>query len=161
MSKLTTDKNDPDLDKTRSDGQQEAYLILSEEERAKGFVRPVRTKYVHRGILISGKITLLNVEEVEKFKQYNYYAYMEYSNPIGSVIGRYLSKKQYESINKVFKGFYGGCGIETKMSQELAETYARQPDFYGLTTFCVGCGKHLSVEEFVWSEGNQDKVVGS
>lgn len=28
-------------------GQQKAYVVLSEEERAKGFVRPVREKYVH------------------------------------------------------------------------------------------------------------------
>jgi len=29
-------------------GQQKAYVVLSEEERAKGFVRPVREKYVHQ-----------------------------------------------------------------------------------------------------------------
>ena len=28
-------------------GQQKAYVVLSEEERAKGFVRPVRRSYVH------------------------------------------------------------------------------------------------------------------
>ncbi len=28
-------------------GQQKAYVVLSAEERAKGFVRPVRTSYVH------------------------------------------------------------------------------------------------------------------
>lgn len=28
-------------------GQQRAYVVLSEEERAKGFVRPVRRSYVH------------------------------------------------------------------------------------------------------------------
>lgn len=28
-------------------GQQKAYVVLSEEERAKGFVRPVRDAYVH------------------------------------------------------------------------------------------------------------------
>ena len=33
---LTTDPNDPALNQIRSDGQQEAYLVLSEEERAKG-----------------------------------------------------------------------------------------------------------------------------
>ena len=44
---LTTDRNDPGLRKVRPDGQNEVYLILSEEERAKGFVRPVRRKYLH------------------------------------------------------------------------------------------------------------------
>ena len=28
-------------------GQQKDYVVLSEEERAKGFVRPVRLRYVH------------------------------------------------------------------------------------------------------------------
>ena len=28
-------------------GQQEGYVVLAEEERAKGFVRPVRRSYVH------------------------------------------------------------------------------------------------------------------
>ena len=38
---LTTDRNDPDLGVSGPDGQNKKYLILSEEERAKGFVRPV------------------------------------------------------------------------------------------------------------------------
>lgn len=32
----------------RGDGQQKGYVVLSAEERAKGFVRPVRQKYVHK-----------------------------------------------------------------------------------------------------------------
>ncbi|MDI3335843.1 hypothetical protein QKW60_05460 [Defluviimonas aestuarii] len=32
----------------REDGQQKAYVVLSDEERAKGFVRPVRRSYVHK-----------------------------------------------------------------------------------------------------------------
>lgn len=28
-------------------GQQKGYVVLTEEERSKGFVRPVRTKYIH------------------------------------------------------------------------------------------------------------------
>ena len=44
---LTTDPGDPNLHKTRADGQQEAYLVLSEEERAKGFIRPLRHSYIH------------------------------------------------------------------------------------------------------------------
>lgn len=45
---LTTDPTDGCLRIMRADGQQECYLVLSEEERAKGFVRPVRSSYVHR-----------------------------------------------------------------------------------------------------------------
>jgi len=44
---LTTDPNDPRLNQIKPDGQREAYIVLSEEERAKGFVRPVRQKYIH------------------------------------------------------------------------------------------------------------------
>lgn len=45
-----------------------------------------------------------------------------------------------------------GCGAVTTMNWELAETYARNPRFYG-ATFCVGCKTHLPVGvfgEFVW-----------
>lgn len=31
----------------RPDGQQNDYVVLAEEERAKGFIRPVRRSYVH------------------------------------------------------------------------------------------------------------------
>ena len=48
MTPLTTDRNDPDLKVLESDGQQKSYLILSEEERAKGFVRPVYRQYTHK-----------------------------------------------------------------------------------------------------------------
>lgn len=37
----------PEHTKLRADGQQEGYIVLAEEERAKGFVRPVRRSYVH------------------------------------------------------------------------------------------------------------------
>lgn len=48
---LTTNHNDPGLREIYEDGpfkgQQKVYQVLSEEERAKGFVRPVRNKYIH------------------------------------------------------------------------------------------------------------------
>ncbi len=44
---LTTDPNDPELHKTGPDGQNVKYLVLSDEERAKGLVRPLRTAYIH------------------------------------------------------------------------------------------------------------------
>lgn len=91
---IVTDRKD--LDTTiGSDGMQKNYLALSDEERAKGFVRPVRRTYVH-----------------EK------------------------------------------CGSTTTMGQALAETYARQPDFYS-GTFCVGCRAHFPIGEngeFVWDD---------
>lgn len=93
---LTTDRNDPCLQNQKEDGLNSCYLILSEEERSKGFVRPVRKTYVHT------------------------------------------------------------CGAATTMAQEIAETYARLPNFYG-ATYCIGCRKHLPVEEFVW-DGTSEKL---
>jgi hypothetical protein len=48
--RLTTDRTDPRLTHQNDEAprsQAEAYLVLSEEERAKGFVRPVRRSYRH------------------------------------------------------------------------------------------------------------------
>lgn len=53
---VTTDRLDPGLQRIRPDGQQERYLVLSDEERAKGFVRPVRTTYKH---LACGTVTTM------------------------------------------------------------------------------------------------------
>lgn len=52
------------------------------------------------------------------------------------------------------------CGTATTMGRALAETYARDPHFYG-ATYCVGCGMHLPVGvngEFHWEDGTK---VGS
>lgn len=84
-------------------GMQKGYVALSEEERAKGFVRPVRRTYIHLK-----------------------------------------------------------CGAETRMGQSLAETYARQPDFYS-GTYCATCHDHFPVGkdgEFVWKD-NPDEKVGT
>jgi hypothetical protein len=45
----TSDPNDPDLRVIEDSGMQKSYLVLSDEERAKGFVRPVRRTYIHDG----------------------------------------------------------------------------------------------------------------
>jgi len=37
----------PEHRRLKENGQQEGYVVLAEEERAKGFVRPVRRSYVH------------------------------------------------------------------------------------------------------------------
>jgi hypothetical protein len=98
---VTDDRNDPGLNKIEPDGMQEKYLVLSEEERAKGFVRPVRRAYVHLK-----------------------------------------------------------CGSVTTMGPEIAETYARDPHFYG-GTFCAHCRNHYPVGEqgeFIWDDGSGQKV---
>lgn len=51
MRKTTLTDGSPVTDDHReieqSTGMQKGYVVLSEEERAKGFVRPVRRSYVH------------------------------------------------------------------------------------------------------------------
>ena len=120
--RLTTDRSDPRLGHGVDEEevpQNEAYLILSEEERDKGFVRPVRRAYIHQFMLDGSEVPypLVTLEGV------------------------------------------GGCGVVTTMNQAIAETYARDPKFYG-ATYCVGCRKHLPVGEngeFYW-DGTNEKV---
>ena len=38
----------PDHRELKEDGQQKGYVVLSAEERAKGFVRPLRHVYLHK-----------------------------------------------------------------------------------------------------------------
>lgn len=56
---LTTDPNDPRLGHgvdTDPIPQHDVYLVLSEEERAQGFVRPYRDRYRH---LVCGAVTTM------------------------------------------------------------------------------------------------------
>ena len=103
MSGVTSDPGDPRLTHgpdSEPVPQAEVYLVLSEEELAKGFVRPVRRTYVHRT-----------------------------------------------------------CGGSTTMGLVLAETYARDPKFYG-STYCVHCQMHRPVAEFVWAEPREETPLG-
>jgi hypothetical protein len=139
---LTTDANDPALKKIRSDGQQECYLVLSDEERAKGLVRPIRKSYRHVGARPKHPTRPLTDEEKGRYAQFGYVAFEQYPPDDSAVTGRFWTEKQLN----------GGCGTVTTMSQPLAETYARDPKFYG-ATFCCGCNRHLPVGEggeFVW-----------
>ena len=104
---MTIDRDDPKLKEHYGSGplkgQQHDYLVLSDEERDKGFVRPVRRTYTH-------------------------------------VV----------------------CGVDTTMGTNIAETYARNPKFYG-GTFCIHCGKHFPLvtadgPQFLWEDG---EAVGS
>lgn len=128
-------------------GQHGAYYILSAAERAKGFVRPVRTKYVHTGERPKHPLRELTAEEHEQYDDVGYVKFETY--PAGETCtGRFWTAKQFQS----------GCGAVTSMRQDIAETYARQPAFYG-STFCCSCGKHLPVAEFTWD--GTTEVVGS
>lgn len=54
----------PDHREIQPNGQQKGYVVLSEEERAKGFVRPVRHSYVH---LACGTVTAMGQAIAETY----------------------------------------------------------------------------------------------
>lgn len=67
MSPLTDDPNDPRLGRgvdSEPRPQQEVYLVLSEAERAKGFVRPYRDAYRHT---TCGSVTTMGVALSETY----------------------------------------------------------------------------------------------
>jgi hypothetical protein len=159
MADLVTDPNDPRLGRgvdAEETDQHEAYLVLSEEERARGLVRIIRQSYRHVGP--GGpeyKLRDLTQEERERYDKYGYVKFEEY--PEGtSAAGRYWTEEQLAAVDA------GGCGAITTMSAELAETYAKDPTFYG-ATYCVTCRKHLPVAEFCWIEddGSDGPKVGT
>lgn len=61
---LTTDPNEPCLKDIKPDGQQCCYLVLSEEERAKGFVVPLHREYTH---LKCGAVTHMGLALCETY----------------------------------------------------------------------------------------------
>ena len=150
LERLTTDPNDPRLGHGGDDKpqpQNEVYLVLSEEERAKGFVRPVRMSYKHVGLSPKYPMRDLTPEEQERHADMGYVKYEPYPEADHPSLGRYWTQRQLDRR---------GCGTVTTMGPAIAETYARQPHFYG-ATYCCMCSKHLPVEEFVW-EGTSERV---
>ena len=128
-------------------GMNSSYVVLTEAERAKGFVRPVRKTYVHTGKRPKHPTRELTDEEKERYAGVGFVAFEEY--PEGShARGRFWTEAELNS----------GCGAATTMGDALAETYARDPKFYG-STYCVGCRDHHPVGEFTWD--GTDEVVGS
>jgi len=144
----------PGWNDIKENGQQVDYLVLCPEERAKGFVRPLRRSYVHVGKKLRGSLEMLSVVyQSESGKEYVAKDNFELQ---GTRCGTYLTQQDVDHIKR--SGYYGGCGGHTAMSLALCETYARDPKFYG-STFCVGCGRHFPVSEFIWCEDGQ--MVGS
>lgn len=157
MSGITDDPKHPGLKRGGPDAapvpQQDTYLVLSAEERAKGFIRPVRRSYEHVGIAgPKHPLRDLTAEEKVHHGEHGYAKYETYPKSEAPIVGRYWTQAQLDSVGK-------GCGTVTKMGLELAETYAREPEFYG-STYCVGCSMHRRVGadgEFVW-EGTAERV---
>ncbi|KKK83379.1 hypothetical protein LCGC14_2793970 [marine sediment metagenome] len=143
-----TDKRE-DVDTTiQPNGQQKDYLVLSEAELAKGFVRPVRTRYIHVGIRPKYPLRDLTEEqEAARVEGHGYVKYERYPDSESPVSGRYWTQAQLDS----------GCGTSTTISSVIAGTYARDPEFYG-ATFCFGCKAHFPVGakgEFTWDDGSK------
>ena len=152
---LTTDPSDPRLghgSDAQPVDQHDVYLVLSDEERARGFVRPVRRTYVHVGIAgPRWPLTDLTPEDRERYGD-RYVRYEAYPADEAPRLGRYWSQVDLDRVAK-------GCGSATTMNEAIAETYAREPGFYG-ATYCVGCRRHLPVGrdgEFVW-DGTNERV---
>lgn len=147
---LTSDSSDPRLGRGVDTGpgpQNEAYLILSDEERAKGFVRPVRRSYFHVGIpRPQHPLRDLTGHEQRVYGFTGYVKFEQYPES-GGVTGRLWTQRQLDTAGK-------GCGTMTTMPAGIAETYARDPGFYG-ATYCCGCRMHLPVGErgeFTWAD---------
>lgn len=89
----------PDHTELKPNGQQKGYVVLSEEERAKGFVRPVRNKYKHVGIRPVYPLRQLTDAEKYRYANFKYVGYEEYPPEAnrGSVIGRYWTEEQLNS----------------------------------------------------------------
>lgn len=158
----TTDGNPPQSFETPAPGpiesrtgQHSQYWVLSEAERAKGFVRPVRRSYKHVGIAgPQFPLAALSDEESKQYASVGYVMFEAYpeGSQESSTTGRYWTAEQLAKVGK-------GCGVVTTMGVALAETYAREPGFYG-STMCVGCRTHLPVGangEFVW-DGTDERV---
>jgi hypothetical protein len=138
-------------------GMHTSYWVLTPEERAKGFVRPVRMSYRHVG-LPAPKHPLRDLTDEEKNRyvspehNYGYVKYEAYPPSDNPIAGRYWTQASLDKVDR-------GCGQVTTMGRAIAETYARDPHYYG-STFCATCGVHLLVGEmgeFVWT-GSTERV---
>lgn len=154
MSPVTDNPDDPGLRKIGPDGMQESYLVLSEAERAQGFVRPLRRSYIHVGRPgPTHALRDLTPEEQVRFDGAGYVKFEVYPDSESPMTGRFWTSGQLDSVDQ-------GCGGTTTMGQPIAETYARQPGFYG-GTFCATCGAHFPVGrdgEFVWADAPTERV---
>lgn len=129
-------------------GMQNDYIVLCPLERAKGFIRPFRKSYKHVGAKPKYPLRDLTEQELKDHSIVPYVKFEEYPESESPVTGRFWTQKQLNS----------GCGAITRMNDAIAETWARNPSFYG-ATFCSYCQEHFPVKEFVWTD--DESVLGS
>ena len=128
-------------------GMHTDYWVLPQEELDKGFVRPVRTSYRHVGKRPKHPTAPLTDEQEKMFGGHGFVVFEKYPEGEKST-GRYWTQEELDS----------GCDQTTTMNIKLAETYARDPKYYG-ATMCRHCGDHFPVAQFVWK--GTTEVVGS
>lgn len=140
-------------------GQHTSYWILNEDERKKGFVRPVRRTYVHVGRRICGKPASDSVvaQMVVKCKDGEIYVCASEPAHEGECFALLVKMTAKHAERFLTKGLLGGCDTVTTMSLDIAQTYARDPNFYS-AGMCVRCKEHFPHEELRWEDGS---VVGS
>lgn len=138
-------------------GQHGAYWVLTEAERARGFVRPVRHAYVHRGPGgPTHALRELSADEQVRYKNERYVRAEDYPPERAPLVARFWTQAQLERARI-------GCGAETRMGTAIAETWARDVNFYG-STFCIACRGHFPVDEFLWIDASgrvTSEVLGS
>lgn len=82
-------------------GQHRAYWVFTPEERAKGFVRPVRRAYLHKGIKPKYELRPLTDEEKERYAACGYVGKEDYPDgspeAAGGVTGRFWTQAQLDS----------------------------------------------------------------
>ena len=146
------DANIAILDSGPRVGQQQDYRVLCTTERDKGFVRPYRDAYKHVGREVCG--TSLHPYDAElQAGNVAVICTLEpgHDGKCGtSRVQRTLAMMQ----DRRQRNHLGGCGAVTTMGKALAETYARDPSFYG-GTFCATCRAHFPVGEhgeFTWAD---------
>jgi len=83
MSGTTDNRKDPGLKVIKENGQQESYLVLSEDERAKEFIRPVRRSYIHKEC---GGVTHMNQKIAETYARDPYF----YNGTFCAICGKHF-----------------------------------------------------------------------
>jgi hypothetical protein len=135
-------------------GMQKGYIVLTAEERAKGFVKPVRHSYRHVGPPVPANLRDLTEEERLRHDPHGglgYAKYEEYGPERSPLVGRFWTQAELDRVTR-------RCNAVTKMGYALAETYARDPKFYS-GTFCCACRMHYPLNEFIWEPDGEPMDV--
>jgi hypothetical protein len=125
-------------------GMQRGYIVLTPEERAKGFVKPVRRSYRHNTRTVCAK--LQGADPLHRIGGTRHVCTLpqNHEGPCGA--WRFVTQPEHAKLDHEHRM---DCGGVTTMGTALAETYARDPHFYS-GTFCARCKAHFPLAEFTW-----------